>query len=199
MYKKYNKKIKSEVITIAPGEIYVSNIGEVLSTILGSCISVCLFDESSNVGGMNHFMLPFDKSSDVNLSSGGFTANIGNKLFRYGIFAMEQLVAEMQKKGGARRNLKAKIFGGGNVIHTDNKNFNVGYKNIEFANFFLKMEGIPIISSSTGDNFGREVIFYTDTNRVLQKKIASKNVRQMEESYVHDIQNKDKTSDITLF
>lgn len=199
MYKKFNKKINSEVITIAPGEIYVSKLGEVVSTVLGSCISVCLYDKINRVGGMNHFMLPFDKSNDVDFTGSSVSSNLGNKLFRYGIFAMEQLIAEMQKKGGYRSNFEAKVFGGGNVIHTGNKNFNVGHKNIEFANFFLKMEGIPILISSTGDNYGREVIFYTDTNKVLQKKIATRSVKEMEESYVKSVKVTKDKSDITLF
>ncbi|OQY40835.1 MAG: hypothetical protein B6229_00725 [Spirochaetaceae bacterium 4572_7] len=199
MYKKFNKKINTEVITIAPGEIFVSKSSEVISTVLGSCISVCLFDEVHTIGGMNHFMLPFDRINDFDISGNSIKTSINNKHFRYGIYAMEELVSEMQKKGARRENFKAKIFGGGNVIHGRNTKISVGYKNIEFANFFLNMEGIPILSSSTGDDFGREVIFFSGTNRVLQKKIHTQFLKTKEESYINSLKAKKSKTDITLF
>jgi chemotaxis protein CheD len=55
--------INQDVITakILPGEFYVSNKGEIISTVLGSCISACIREPIAGIGGMNHFMLAIDR------------------------------------------------------------------------------------------------------------------------------------------
>ena len=45
-------------VKILPGEFYVSAQQEMVSTVLGSCVSACVRDKRRGIGGMNHFMLP---------------------------------------------------------------------------------------------------------------------------------------------
>ena len=96
-------------VIINPGEHYASNIPVTISTLLGSCIAVCLFDPVNHVMGMNHFLLschrPFGNGPIFSTDAG-----------RYGINAMELLINEMYKLGARRSCLKAKAFGGGNLF-----------------------------------------------------------------------------------
>ncbi len=122
----------------------VSDPDVVLTTILGSCVAACLRDPVSGVGGMNHFLLP---------GTGSVT---GGDATRYGVHLMELLINGLLKQGARRDRLEAKIFGGAKTIASFS---NVGEQNAIFAMKFLKDEGIPVISSSTGGEHGRKIEF----------------------------------------
>ena len=139
----------------------VSRHGEILYTILGSCIATCIYDTEKCIGGMNHFMLPGTLLPDEIL-----TSDIG----RYGMFAMELLIGELIKAGARRENLVAKIFGGGNVLKFRTQDGDITGSNIRFAQKYLELEGIPTLSKDLGGNFGRKVLFFTDTARALVKR-----------------------------
>ncbi|KAK0331538.1 hypothetical protein LTR94_028535, partial [Friedmanniomyces endolithicus] len=103
----------------------------VLSTILGSCVSMCLRDPVARVGGMNHFLLPEASSADVGAEASR----------RYGAYAMELLINEVLKAGGRRDRLEAKLFGGGRMFDGLR---DVGRANADFAERFLRDEGIQL-------------------------------------------------------
>jgi len=155
-------------IIIAPGEYYVSKSQEVISTLLGSCVAACLYDPVNKVIGMNHFLLAYKHHSN-NLPV------IQTEEGRYGMYAMELLINEMMKSGAKKSNLKAKCFGGGNVLHLREDKGNrqtIGDVNIEFITLFLKQEKIPIVSSCMGGKVGRNVHFLGNDYSVYLKKIG---------------------------
>ncbi len=94
---------------------------------------------------------------------------------KYGNIAIEKLVEKMINFGSKKFNLKAKIFGGGEVIETENPKFNVGQRNIVFAKEMLAEENIPVVSSSVGGKLGRKIIFFTDTGEVKQRYVQKQN------------------------
>lgn len=201
MYRKFDEKLKADIMTIFAGELYISTKGEVISTVLGSCISVCMYDPLKGVGGMNHFMLPESSSlagshySRDKLSREHLTENS----MKYGITAMEILIRELQKKGALRVNLRAKIFGGGNVITKMTHEPSVGDKNIGFARAYLKMEGIKIESENVGNTFGRKIFFLTGKNSVFVKKVAFKPAVSEELNYIKNLAKLKQKSDVTIF
>lgn len=144
---------------ILPGEYYVSKEEMVLVTVLGSCVSACIWDKTTGIGGMNHFMLPETGEADLTGAAG-----------RYGTYAMELLINELMKNGARRDSLEAKLFGGGNVM----KNFttiNVGERNAAFAEDFLKTERIKVTAKDLLDIYPRKVVFFTHSGRALVKKL----------------------------
>ena len=202
MYRKYDSKIKSTVLTIFAGEYFVSKEGEVISTVLGSCIAVCLSDEKNKIGGMNHFMLPEEKSGRLNITLNNSTMQkdeLTEKSMRYGITAMEVLIAQMQKNGAERTNLSAKIFGGGNVLSRNTEIMSVGDKNIGFARAFLKMENIPIEMENVGDRFGRKIFFLSGQNKVFMRKVAVEKALSEEQLYMKKLKEIRKQGEVTLF
>jgi len=199
MYRKFDPKLKCSVITIFSGECFVSNKNDVISTVLGSCIAVCLIDVINNVGGMNHFMLPEDRRV-YHMDGTRLKQDVmDDNAMRYGITSMEVLIAEMQKNGASRTNLRAKVFGGGNVISKTTNTESVGDKNIGFARAFLKTEGIPIEKESIGDKFGRKIFFVTGENRVFLKKVTIENALLEEQKYMKKLKHLKSDTDITLF
>lgn len=141
-----------------PAELYVSKTPYQINTILGSCVAVCLFDPVTNIGGMNHYMLPYWNGQ-------------GLASPKYGNIAIEKLVDKMISLGCHKHNLKAKIFGGGEVIETQVVQFHIGLRNIELAKQFLEEKKIPIIASSVGGKLGRKIEFITSTGEVRQKYV----------------------------
>ena len=179
-------------VKIHIGEIYTSAEPTVIETILGSCVSVCLFDPIKKTGGMNHILLPGKADLDQ-----------FNDATRYGINAMEVLINSMMKLGSRRKDILSKIFGGAHIIRTIARHMAPGQKNITFVEEFLEREGIPIVSRNTGGYNGRKIYFHTNTGDVFLKTLANPKfeaVAREENQYtelVHCLL--DKPADIELF
>jgi len=146
-----------DAVKVLPGEYFVSNEDIVIMTVLGSCISACLWDGKVRTGGMNHFMLPDGDSAD------GFG--------RYGSYAMELLINEMIKKGARRESMQAKIFGGAQVM-AGFTTMNVGERNTKFVLDYLATERIPVVSQDVLDIHPRKVCFFPVTGKALVKRLA---------------------------
>ncbi|HNY21460.1 MAG TPA: hypothetical protein PKO22_04845 [Treponemataceae bacterium] len=164
---------------IKPGEFYSSRDDVVISTLLGSCISVALFDASIPVGGLNHFMLPYPKGvEDSMLSSSA----------KYGVNAMELLINDLLKMGARKDRLRAKVFGGSAVIALNKAaTYDIPEMNIRFVIEFLDTEGIPVDSFSVGGRLPRKVYFFPATSRVLMKYTRSESsaLSRREDEYAH--------------
>lgn len=158
----YSAKYKLPVHFLNPGEYYATDRPEILGTVLGSCISVCLIDEKNKIGGMNHFMLPGCISTKEILIS-----DIG----RYGLYAMELLIGEIIKKGGDRKTLKGKCFGGGSVLRFRQSDGDIPEANIRFIRKYFELEKIPLITEDLGGDQGRKIYFFVPEGRALLKRL----------------------------
>lgn len=152
-------------VKVVAGDYYVTNQDEHITTVLGSCVSVCIRDPYAGVGGINHFLLP-DSDCDILSSSN-----------RYGVFAMEQLINAVVKYGGQRKNFEVKIVGGGNMMSgvTD-----IGQSNIQFVKNFLNIEGFAISAEDLGGTQPRKILYNVVTGKLLVNKLKS----QHQERYV---------------
>ena len=129
---------------------------DVLTTVLGSCVSICLHDRGAGVGGMNHFLLPGDPKT-----------NRGEA--RYGINAMELLINGVLKAGARASALEAKVFGGANATGS---RIPVGALNAEFAFWFLENEGIPCVARDVGGVNARKLRYWPHTGQVQVMLLA---------------------------
>jgi len=141
---------------LLPGNLFAHRDEHEVTTVLGSCVSVCLWDPVSQVGGINHYMLP--------LWNGEGLASP-----RYGNIAITKLLEKMQDLGADRKNLRAKVFGGGDMLKATSAFLNIGERNVNLAQDMLREWSIPIVSSNTGGKNGRKLIFNTRTGVVLVK------------------------------
>ena len=122
---------------ILPGEFYVSMHGELITTVLGSCVSACIRDPETGIGGMNHFMLP----DNQNRNAKHWENTPVNVQTRYGNIAMERLINVVLASGCRRENIEIKLFGGGKVL---NLSADIGGKNVEFVKRYLNTEGLTV-------------------------------------------------------
>ena len=187
----YDRTFDRDAAKILPGEYFFTSKDMMIVTVLGSCVSACLRDRVSGVGGMNHFMLPDCGDSDSPVSAS----------MRYGTYAMEVLINELLKAGARRENLEAKVFGGGNVL----RGFvaiNVGERNAQFVRSYLRTEGIRCVAEDLNDIHPRKVYFFPRTGKVLVKKLKQLNNNTLvnrEQDYASRLQNGDVTGSVDLF
>jgi len=132
-----------------PGQIVASSEPCSVTTILGSCVAVCLWDGETGVGGINHFLLPH------------FAGN-GSASPRFGNVAMDQLLAKLVDRGARREGLRAKLFGGACVLEAlRGMGGSLGPKNVDLARRFLLDTGIPVVAEDVEGDRGRKLTFQT--------------------------------------
>jgi chemotaxis protein CheD len=143
-------------VHLLEGQFHISdNPSVVLTTTLGSCVATCLRDPSISIGGMNHFLLPGDDAD----------AGEHREAARYGVYAMEVLINALLASGAKRGRLRAKLFGGGQLLEGLT---NVGEQNVTFAEAFLAREGIPVCGGSVRGVHARKIQFWPAQGRARQ-------------------------------
>lgn len=187
----FDKHFNTEAVKILPGEYFATDAKQMIVTVLGSCVSVCLRDPITRVAGMNHFLLPENKD----------TVNFNSESARYGLYAMEILVNHLTKLGASKSRLQAKVFGGGNVLKQI-KYTNVGEQNAAFVNEYLDTEGFQVIASDLLGEYPRKVYFFPETGEVKVRKIKSINnttIADREREYQGKIALAPASGEVDLF
>ncbi|WEN14576.1 chemoreceptor glutamine deamidase CheD [Rhodanobacter sp. AS-Z3] len=180
-------------VKVLPGEYYVSDQEELVSTVLGSCVSACIHDARRGLGGMNHFMLPEPVGERDSWSS-----TVG-RAARYGSDAMEQLINSIIKAGGQRADMRVKIFGGGRVLAQMS---DVGKRNIEFAQRYIATENLTLVASDLGDIYPRQVQFFPHSGRARVRQLRRKDDVALvadEKGYLKRLANDPITGEVELF
>lgn len=162
-------------VYIVQGDTAVGRDPEmVISTILGSCISICLWDPVAQVGGMNHLLLPDMKDDGANTSSGAV--------------AMDRLINQMMPLGAERPRLHGKLFGGSSMLagRTD-----IGARNAQFGRDYLRTENIPCDAENVGGEKARRLRFRPSTG-VAQMKFV-------DDAPVLETPKKEAANEVELF
>ncbi len=148
-------------IILHPGELYFGKSGEIVKTLLGSCIAITLWHPKLQIGGMCHYVLP-EKSK--------FSLHTNNKVLepRYGSDAIAMFVKKIRQKRTHIKDYQVKIFGGGNMFpYLSADTLSVGERNIEIARTLLLKYGFSILAEHVGDFSYRYVIFNITTGETL--------------------------------
>ncbi|HEY6255228.1 MAG TPA: chemoreceptor glutamine deamidase CheD [Xanthobacteraceae bacterium] len=187
----YDPITASWMIKVLPGRFYITKrADEVIVTVLGSCVSACIRDVETGVGGMNHFMLASD-------AAGKWGSD--QQSTRYGNFAMERLINELIKAGCPRDRMEVKVFGGGNVTDTKNQ---IGTQNAEFVLRYLEDEGLACQARDLGGSYPRRIQYFPSTGRVVRKLLTggdSDLIAREESEYAKGLTTKATAGDVQLF
>ncbi|MCA9599532.1 MAG: hypothetical protein KC776_39760 [Myxococcales bacterium] len=179
-------------VPIQAGGLHASANPARIRTLLGSCVSACLYDPVARIGGANHFMLP-EGAEDASLPA------------RFGVHAMEMLINRLMKLGAERSRLVAKAFGASTVLQTENTTIRIAERNAEFIREFLSTENIPLVAQKLGMAEPLLLIFETDTGRALVRAVKREltaRVVQDERSYMTRIKQQPSATpsqDVTFF
>ena len=140
-----------------PGHVVASTQPALVTTLLGSCVSVCLFNQQAKFGAINHYMLP--------------TTSSGVRSPKYGDFAIRSLVQFMYKNSGGLEKVVAMVFGGASVVRSITYGVNIGDENVAIARKMLSEYRIPIVKAMTGGLQGLKVRYRTWDNQVQFRRI----------------------------
>jgi len=136
------------------GEIFVGVKPTEISTVLGSCVAVCIYDKVEKIGGMNHYLVPLWNEN-------------GLQSPKYGNISIPRLIENMLNLGCQKHNLEAKVFGGGNVIEVSQEDMMIGRKNILIAKELLREYNIKVTAQDVGGSRGRKILMRTDTGKIF--------------------------------
>jgi chemotaxis protein CheD len=153
--------------TIFAGQSIITTAPALISTVLGSCVSVCLLDKETGVGGLNHFLLP------------GIPSDESTNLNR-GLTSTAMLVRSMLNRNVNLNTLEAKVFGGCNSLY-HNDIFKVGERNIAIALAVLKAFEVRVVAKHVGGSYGRKIVFNTATGKVRVKLLSKTAIEINEE------------------
>lgn len=146
-------------VYLHPGHLHVSLVPCTMTTILGSCVAVCLWDPISRVGGMNHFLLAHHPAGEPDSA-------------RYGDSAVEQLISATLRAGGIQGKIQAKLFGGACVLGSATSGtHHLGLKNVMVARERLAAHGIRVVSEDVEGSRGRKIHFQTLDGVVLVRTL----------------------------
>lgn len=195
-HRHWDPVFEAHAVKVYPGQFYVTGRrDEVLVTTLGSCVSACIRDRSLGLGGMNHFMLPErapHRRDEPKESAWSIAA-------RYGSYAMELLINAILKRGGERRNLEVKVFGGARIL---SHMHDVGVLNVNFIKEYLIKEELTVLAEDLGGCHPRRVLFFPATGIAKVKKVSaltSVGIVRKERTYRSELCNRDFTGTIELF
>lgn len=149
-----SEALKSTFIHV--GQMHIDNTPAIISTILGSCVAVCLYDTQLHIGGMNHYLLPFWNGN-------------GLQSPKFGNISIPKLIDMMQKQGATIPNMQAKIFGGASLNINIPNNMMIGEKNVMVAREILKEYKIHIVAEDVGKQNGRRIQFNLEKGKVYMK------------------------------
>ncbi len=136
---------------LKPGWVYASQNPVVIETVLGSCVSVFLFDERLRCGAANHIIYPHSPPDQPTT--------------KYGDVAMRVLFHVMRDFGSHTADLTARLVGGASIA--DNlASLAAVTENLAIVERSLRSHGVPVVSRETGSNRGRKVAFETATGRL---------------------------------
>jgi chemotaxis protein CheD len=153
---------------VYPGQFIITSVPTLISTVLGSCVSVCLWDKVRNIGAMNHYLLPGTEADSADDANRGLTST-------------GMLIRSLQNRKVNVKHLEAKVFGGCNSLYVGNDLFKVGERNITVALDVLKSHDIVVTAQHVGGNAGRKIVFNTATGKVRMRLLTKTIVEVNEE------------------
>lgn len=187
----FDPRFEATIITVAPGEHEITAAkDEIVATVLGSCVSVCMRDPQLGIGGLNHFLLP--------RSNGSADAGAGE---RYGDTAMEVLINDLLKRGAKRSNFEAKVFGGARVLSGATM-LAIGDNNVAFVTEFLNREGIPIVSKDVGGTRSRRIHYQPSSGRAWVQHVqptARDSDQEQEIAYLNRLKTQPVAGEVEIF
>ncbi|MCK9371561.1 MAG: chemotaxis protein CheD [Sulfuricurvum sp.] len=146
------------------GQLHIDYSPSAISTVLGSCVAVCLYDTRLGMGGMNHYLLPFWNGN-------------GLQSPKFGNISIPKLIEMMISKGSHPSRMEAKVFGGASLnVGPLSNTMMIGEKNIMVAKEILHEYKIPIAAQDVGGRNGRKIQFDLERGKILLKYVARSEV-----------------------
>lgn len=144
---------------LLPGQLHVATPPARFSAILGSCVTLCLWDGRRKIGGMNHVLLPDGPADAPNQ-------------YRYANVANKALLEQMIAAGSSIHDITARVYGGAAIhVPEGEEAESLGYKNVCATLDFLRSTGIPLMAKETGGQHGRKLLFDLHSGQTCMEEL----------------------------
>ena len=153
------------VIKVGMADLKTGKAPDVLTTLgLGSCIGIALWDPTTRIGGLAHVMLP-DSTA---------IRGTGNNPAKFADTGMKEIIRQMEQMGANVRRMEAKMAGGATMFQYQTKSelTKIGERNAEACREILKSMGIPLLAEDVGKNYGRTIVYETETGKLLIRAVG---------------------------
>lgn len=161
------KKKSLKTVYLKPGEVYMAKEPTAVSTVLGSCVSVTLFNRRLGIGAICHALFPETKGK------------VNGDGFKYVDYALSKIIEKFDSLGIKLNEIEIKLFGGSNMVEISDENklrATVGKQNIDAAFNLIENRKLRLISSDVGGLEGRKIVFHTHTGEVFVKRLSDKKI-----------------------
>jgi len=173
------------IIFLKPGQLFFSDKNMLdslkVTTVLGSCISVILYNPRLKMSAMCHAVMPWCREED----ECGIESLLGrNKTCplnysepnRYVNCALKNMIGQFRRWGIAPEETKVRLFGGADMFdygHSRSLKISVGSQNIYAAKKIIEAEKMHLAKEEVGGMVGRKIVFFPKTGRLLLKRLNS--------------------------
>jgi chemotaxis protein CheD len=141
------------------GQLVATPDPSTITTVLGSCVAVCLYDPRTRAGGANHYLLPHPVGDAASSA-------------RFGSVAVLRLIEAMLALGCRREDLRAKVFGGASLLGSlRDAGIDLGMRNAKLAQAMLAAAAIPVLAEDVGGERGRRLLFQTDDGTAWVRRL----------------------------
>jgi chemotaxis protein CheD len=163
------EEMEMPAINLKPGEAYLGKGPAVITTILGSCVSVTMHHAESGFSAICHGQLP---SCSMDTSCKDSCA----EEFKFMDCSIKKMLNKMDACGIKRSGIEVKMFGGSDMfgVRSSRNSKTVGRENIRIAQETLESKGLRIAAFNIGGNQGRKIVFHAHTGDVYLKRITRK-------------------------
>lgn len=156
------------VLYLKSEELIISEEPVIITTVLGSCIAVSMYHEKTKIGALCHALLPVCKEAIK-------CKMCCHNKYKYVACVIPEMVNRLIKKGVNKKELVVKLFGGSDMkmLNRHLHDYDgVGRKNAQVALETISYLGLKPVKKDVGGIFGRKLYFFTDTGRVLLKRLG---------------------------
>jgi chemotaxis protein CheD len=150
-------------VYLKPGELYIGERPAKVITVLGSCVSVTLFNRRLSIGAICHGAMPHCRKVKK-------CHELCKDAFKYVDCSLHYMLWRLRSYGVTDSELEVKLFGGADTLSSKKEN-TIGSMNVKMALDIIRHEHLRIIAADVGDSFGRKIIFFTHTGEVYLKRL----------------------------
>lgn len=154
------------VFYLHPGEVFFSKKPFLVSTILGSCLSITMFDNGTKFGGISHCKLP-------NCSEANYNCDDCGEPYKFVGCTIKHMIKKFEENKVKRYDLEVKIFGGADVLSIESGSYNksIGRQNIVAAQMAILDNKLNLVAMDVGGCEGRQINFTTNNGEIFLHRI----------------------------
>ncbi len=183
----FSKKYWQKQHLVLPGNfIFSDSADEILVAETGAGVIVCMYDVEAHVGGLAHIFIP--EELIMNFKKNQRDSDL---IIDYAKAPLEGLINALKTKGAGKKRINIRLSGGASLM---NDEFDMGLKNIIFAQTEIMDKGLRMITKDVGGESCRRIHFFPYTGRMekhaLRRKKDIEELWKREHTYLEQVKQK---------